>query len=54
MALEDYDRAIEDFTQAIKLDPNFKAAYLQRSAAYRGKNDIRNADADMKRALQSK
>jgi tetratricopeptide (TPR) repeat protein len=29
----DFDLAIEDFTEAIKLDPNMAAAYLQRSKA---------------------
>lgn len=39
----DYDRAIRDLDQAIRLDPNYTAAYLQRAGAYEAKQDYARA-----------
>ena len=49
-----YDKAVEDFTQAIRLDPNFAKAYQFRGIAhwYHGEND--KAIADFTAAIQLK
>jgi curved DNA-binding protein CbpA len=41
-----HDQAIADFTQAIKLDPNNQAAYLERFSAYKEKGDPFRAALD--------
>jgi Tfp pilus assembly protein PilF len=41
-----YDRAIADFTQAIKLDPNDTIVYNNRVTAYYEKGDYDQAIAD--------
>jgi tetratricopeptide (TPR) repeat protein len=43
-----FDRAITDFGQAIRLDPNYPDAYNNRGLAYAGKgqNDLAVADFD--------
>jgi tetratricopeptide (TPR) repeat protein len=43
----DYDQAIADFIQTIKIDPNFPDAYILRGAAYKDK-----ARADLETALK--
>jgi tetratricopeptide (TPR) repeat protein len=43
---DDIDRAIKDFTAAIKTAPNFIEAYQYRSAAYAKKGDTALAQAD--------
>jgi tetratricopeptide (TPR) repeat protein len=47
----DYDGAITDLNQAIKLRPNFAAAYKSRSAVWAAKGDLKRAEADRKKAL---
>jgi tetratricopeptide (TPR) repeat protein len=42
-----FDRAIADFTQAIKLDPNYAMAYAYRGTAYAAKGDNDRAIADL-------
>jgi tetratricopeptide (TPR) repeat protein len=42
----EYDRAIADYTEAIKLDPNFAAAYNGRAGAYSDQGDVDRAVAD--------
>jgi tetratricopeptide (TPR) repeat protein len=42
----DFDSAIADFTQAIKLDPNYAHAYIYRGVAYGTKGDNDSAIAD--------
>src|ERR1700744_3071888 len=37
---KDYDRAVADYTAAIKLDPKFAHAFNDRGAAYRAKSDF--------------
>jgi tetratricopeptide (TPR) repeat protein len=49
---KDYDRAIADYDQAVKLDPNDAAAYLGRGSAYLKKGDYDSAYADMEKVLQ--
>jgi len=47
----DYDRAIADYSQAIRLDADFPGAYAGRGLAYEGKSDIPKAKADYQKAL---
>ena len=43
---DDYDRAIADYTEAIRLDPNSVAAYFGRAGAYSDRGDVDRAMAD--------
>jgi tetratricopeptide (TPR) repeat protein/predicted small secreted protein len=47
-----YDRAIADFTQAIRLDPNNAKAYTERGDAYADKGDSERAIADYTQAIR--
>jgi tetratricopeptide (TPR) repeat protein len=42
-----YDRAIQNYNQAIQLNPQFPKAYSNRSEAKRKRGDIEGADADL-------
>jgi cytochrome c-type biogenesis protein CcmH/NrfG len=48
----DYDRAIAEYTQAIRLDPNDVLAYYLRGFAYWNKGDYDRANADYKALLR--
>jgi len=48
----DYDMAIADFTEAIKLDPNMSAAYVLRGMAYADKKDYDRAIVEYNQALK--
>jgi tetratricopeptide (TPR) repeat protein len=48
----DYDRAIADLTQAIRLDPNNVYAYYMRGSAYHEKKDYDRAIADFTQAIR--
>jgi len=48
---KDYDRAIADYNQAIKLKPDYAEAYYNRSWAYREKGD-KSAIRDFKKVLE--
>ncbi len=48
----DIDRAIADYSEAIKRDPKFIAAYNDRGAAYRSKGDFIHAIAEETQAIQ--
>jgi tetratricopeptide (TPR) repeat protein len=48
----DHDRAIADFSDAIRLDPRSATAYLNRAAAWRAKGQIDEANADTKEAMR--
>ena len=48
--LEKYQRAIEDYDQAIRLDPNNALAYNNRGVAYRSLGKYAEADADKAKA----
>ena len=48
----DYDRAIADYTEAIRLDPKFADAYYERGAAYSAKGDYDRAIADYTEAIR--
>jgi tetratricopeptide (TPR) repeat protein len=49
---KDYDRAIADYTQAIRLDPNDAAAYINRGSAYNDKGDYDRAITDLNQAIR--
>jgi len=46
-----YNKAIADYTQAIKLDPNFTPAYRDCGVAYSYSGDSDKALADFNQAL---
>jgi tetratricopeptide (TPR) repeat protein len=48
----DYDRAIVDFDQAIRLDPKYAKAYATRGEVYEAKNDPDHVIADFEQALK--
>jgi len=48
----DYDRAITDTSESIRLNPNDALAYGTRGAAYKGKKDFDNAILDFSEAIR--
>jgi len=48
----DYDRAIADTTEAIRLNPNDALAYGTRGTAYKGKKDFNHAIEDLTEAIR--
>jgi tetratricopeptide (TPR) repeat protein len=48
----DYDHAIADYTEAIRLDPQYADAFGNRANAYRDKHDLDRALADYGEALR--
>jgi tetratricopeptide (TPR) repeat protein len=48
----DYDRAIADFNEAIRLDPKYAFPYDGRGKAYYSKNDLNHAFADFDQAIR--
>ena len=46
MAKRDYDRAIQDYSEVIKLDPRNYANYRSRAVAYMAKMDYDRAISD--------
>jgi tetratricopeptide (TPR) repeat protein len=48
----DWDTAIADFTEAVRLDGDYAAAYYSRGIAYRGKGDPDRAIADYNQAIR--
>jgi tetratricopeptide (TPR) repeat protein len=49
---DDYDRAIADYTSALRIDPNYAKAYFNRGNAYGMKGDYDRAIADFTSALR--
>ena len=47
----DYDRAIADYDEAIRLNGNLAVAYNNRGAAYNAKRDYDHAIADLNQAI---
>jgi tetratricopeptide (TPR) repeat protein len=50
----EFDKAIDDFDEAIKLRPNYPNAFNNRGVAYRNKGDLEHALADYDEAIQLK
>ncbi|MDR1325554.1 MAG: tetratricopeptide repeat protein, partial [Treponema sp.] len=48
----EYESAIVDYTQAIRLDPNYALAYYNRGVAYHNKGDYDRAIADYTQAIR--
>ena len=48
----DNDRAIKDYSEAIRLDPKYVRAYGVRGDAYRGKSDFDRAARDYGKAIE--
>ncbi len=48
----DYDRAIADYTEAIRLDPKYAHAYNNRGNAYGAKGDYDHAIADFDQVIR--
>jgi Tfp pilus assembly protein PilF len=46
-----YDRAIEDYTQAIMIDPNYVLPYINRGLAYKSKGNYDRAIEDYTQAI---
>jgi len=49
---KDYDRAIADYSEAIKLDPTYSRAYANRGFGYYNKKDYDRAIADFSEAIR--
>jgi len=49
---KEYDGAVADFSEAIKLDPRTANGYVSRGLAYRAKGDYDRAIADQSEALR--
>ena len=47
----DYDRAIADYSQAVRLEPEFTGAYAGRGLAHEGKGEIEKAKTEYRKAL---
>jgi tetratricopeptide (TPR) repeat protein len=47
----EFDRAIADYTAAIRIDAELTGAYTGRGLAYEGKADAENAKVDYRKAL---
>ncbi|GAB6391002.1 MAG: tetratricopeptide repeat protein [Treponematales bacterium] len=52
LGLGEYDKAVSDYNQALKLDRNDTGAYMNRGAAYRYKGDYNRAIADYTQAVK--
>jgi tetratricopeptide (TPR) repeat protein len=50
----DYDRAIEEYSQAIKISPQFNTAWNNRGSAYLAKHDYARAIQDFSQAIRIK
>jgi tetratricopeptide (TPR) repeat protein len=48
----EYDKAIADYTQALRINPNYVNAYFNRGNAYYYKKDYARARADYEKVLQ--
>lgn len=51
-AKKEHDKAIADYTEALKINPQYREAYNNRGNAYRGKREHDNAIADYDAAIK--
>ena len=51
-AAKNYDRAIADYTEAIRIDPTFASAYTSRGLAWRIKGNFHKAISDYSQAIR--
>jgi tetratricopeptide (TPR) repeat protein len=49
---EDYDQSIANYTEAIRLEPDYVKAYMSRGTAYEEKEDYDRAIADYTQAIR--
>jgi tetratricopeptide (TPR) repeat protein len=47
----DYDKAIADYSEALRINSELAGAYTGRGLAYEGKANVENAKADYRKAL---
>jgi tetratricopeptide (TPR) repeat protein len=52
VVLKDYDRAIEEFTKAIRIEPNYSPAFRSRGIAWFYKKEFDTAIADYNEAIR--
>src|SRR5215471_13060878 len=52
VAKGDYDRAVEDYDQSIKLDPNYARAFNNRGVAYQKKGEYDRAIDDFDQSIK--
>ncbi len=52
LASRDFDRAIENFSEVIRIDPEHAAAYLLRARVYEEMGDDDKAEVDLASARQ--
>ena len=52
MKLNDFDKALADYAEAIKINPKEVRYYLLRSYIYETKNDVKNSMADTDHVLK--
>jgi tetratricopeptide (TPR) repeat protein len=50
-ARREFDRAIEDYSEAIRLDPNFARGYSNRALVHEARSDFDRAIADYNQAI---
>jgi tetratricopeptide (TPR) repeat protein len=49
---KNYDKAISDYSEAIRLNPNYALAYGSRAHAYRNQGKLEKAQADFIKAAE--
>ena len=47
-----WDKAVADFTEAVRIDPEFSGAYHYRALVYKEMGENQKAKADLKRATE--
>jgi tetratricopeptide (TPR) repeat protein len=52
LQLRQFDKAIADFTQSIRVNPSYLDPYVNRCLSYRGSGDFEKAAADANSALR--
>jgi tetratricopeptide (TPR) repeat protein len=49
---KEYDKAVSDYSEAIRLNPNYALAYGSRAHAYRNQGKLEKAQADFIKAAE--